>query len=171
MTVALNSALDYLVNYLTAEDNGGLGSHLSALNYSYFKGSNPNAYAVKNGFARFFDEAWELPITSVDGTASTGVIYVIPTSESNRETNENYNSLRWYREVLVDVVICFLDEGTREEYEEIIFAAFRDTLQNPTYDKTILWGKLNSIVRERPPKTGLVVITLELTFGMRNNVF
>ena len=171
MSVPLNTALDKLKGYLTSTVDGGSASNLSAIDYSYFSGSDANCYVVKDGFARFFDQAWEVPITDLDGSTSTGIIYIIPKSEANREINENYNSLKWYRNVFVDVVICFLDEGTREQYEEIIFAAFKDALQNPSFDKTILWAKLNSIVRERPPKTGLVVITMEFNLEMKNNVY
>ena len=171
MSTPFNDALNVFKGYLTPIGAGGSAVNLSAFNKAYFSGTVTKRYAVKDGFARFFDQAWEVPITDLDGSVSTGVIYIIPKDEINREINENYNSMKWYRDISVDVVVVFFDEGTRSEYEDLIFAVFKVALKDPTLTNNILYAKLNSISRERPPATGLIIVTLNFSFEMKNNVY
>jgi hypothetical protein len=169
MATVLNEAIDVLIGNIKSTTEGGTGTHLSAISKPFFEGSGVGHYTVVEMWSRFFELAWEIPISRLSGATSTGVIFVVTGNEKNLENNLD-QSLKYRRDLKVQLIPCFFDEGTRTDYEEIIDALMRDALKDPYLNRKILDMKWKEVERVRPAKLGVCIALLEFSLQMKTNL-
>lgn len=166
MSSAVDNALVVLSNQLTSTGDGGKATNLSALNLlngsgiPYWRGTTSAPYnrfetRKSNPWQRFFEELWEVPVKLLTGTTSTGVIFIFPTGTETNGENDINNGMRYTRSIPVDVVGVWLDEGAPDEYEDLVDAMVKDSLQDPTLGNNITFFRWNNLERLRPRGNGL----------------
>lgn len=176
MASQLVEALTILRNNLKSTTEGGYAASLSASNYgAYFKGTGSGHFKTTVKPARFFTEAWEIPISVLDGTVSTGHIFMSWDDEKNLEQTIDA-SLKYERALDVQLYLCLLDEGDALDYEEIIFAMMRDAMRDPyladpsTRVRKVLRMVLKGVKREQPPMSGVFLVRMDLTIHLKINL-
>lgn len=176
MPSQLVEALTILRDNIKSTDEGGRATSLSATNYApYFAGTGNAKYKVSLKPARFFTEAWEIPVSKLDGTESTGHIYMVWDDEKNLEQTIDA-ALKYERALDVKLYLCVLDEGDALDYEEIIFALMRDAMRDPyladpaTRVRKALRMVLVDTKREQPPMSGVFICRVDLRIHLKINL-
>lgn len=162
-----------LQNFLTPVADGGLAANLSFVDEPYFNGG-PGAgtrYTTELLHARFFNQDWEVPISNLEGTTSTGILYIYTKpGEDNEKKNINDPQMRYRRKIPLGVAMVTLHEGTVVEYEEIFEALLKDALQNVSMNRRALILDLDGIDRMRPEQQGIQVTHFRFSLTVETNL-